>query len=173
MEKTISTSEAAKKTGIHPVTLRRWLASKAVRPQIQPSVAVPIDGKTLWRWTAPDVERLRAYKGAHYRKGRGRKKVAVAEPQPTPLPKPTVRPKPKAKAKRGPRRKQSKMLTAILELVKGYPSGISRDRIPAAAIGPLGLKHLDEETLRVVERSIGELASEGLVQIKAGMVYPA
>jgi hypothetical protein len=106
--KTISTSKAAKKTGIHPVTLRRWLSSKAVCPQIQPSVAVPIDGKTLWRWTAADVERLRAYKDAHYRKGRGRKKVAVAEPQPAPLPKPTVRPKPKAKRK--PRRKPRKFV---------------------------------------------------------------
>jgi hypothetical protein len=36
-------------------------------------MAVPYDGRTLWRWTDSDVEELRRYKDAHYRKGRGRK----------------------------------------------------------------------------------------------------
>lgn len=57
-------------TGIHWVTLRRWLASGRVRP----SLAVPYDGRTLWRWTDADVKELQRHKDAHYRKGRGRKK---------------------------------------------------------------------------------------------------
>jgi hypothetical protein len=69
MKRTYSTEQAANKAEIHPVTLRRWLAAKKVRP----SLAVPYDGRTLWRWTDADVEELRKYKDAHYRKGRGRK----------------------------------------------------------------------------------------------------
>jgi hypothetical protein len=56
--------------GIHWVTLRRWLASGLVRP----SLAVPYDGRRLWRWTDADVKKLRQYKANHYRKGRGRKR---------------------------------------------------------------------------------------------------
>ncbi len=68
--KTYSTRDAAKRVGISWVTLRRWLASARVRP----SLAVPYDGRTLWRWSDKDVEKLRQYKETHYRKGRGRKK---------------------------------------------------------------------------------------------------
>jgi len=56
--------------GISWITLRRWLAAGKFRP----SQAMPFDGRTFWRWTDADVERLRKYKVAHYRKGRGRKK---------------------------------------------------------------------------------------------------
>jgi hypothetical protein len=70
MKQTYSTERAARKAGIHPVTLHRWLGARKVRP----SLAVPYDGRTLWRWTDADVERVRKYKAAHYRKGRGRKK---------------------------------------------------------------------------------------------------
>jgi len=56
--------------GIHWTSLHRWLHSGAIRP----SVAVPMNGRTLWRWTDADVEKVRKYKTAHYRKGRGRKK---------------------------------------------------------------------------------------------------
>jgi len=70
VKQTYSTQQAARKAGIHPVTLRRWLAAKKVRP----SLGVPYDGRTLWRWTDADVEELRKYKATHYRKGRGRKK---------------------------------------------------------------------------------------------------
>jgi predicted site-specific integrase-resolvase len=70
MRHTYSTKQAADKAGIHWVTLRRWLASGKVRP----SLAVPYDGRTLYRWNDADVERLRKYKETHYRKGRGRKK---------------------------------------------------------------------------------------------------
>jgi hypothetical protein len=70
MMRTYSTKQAANKVDLHPVTLRRWLAAKKVRP----SLGVPYDGRTLWRWTDAEVEELRKYKDAHYRKGRGRKK---------------------------------------------------------------------------------------------------
>jgi hypothetical protein len=75
MKTTYSTKQAAAKAGLHWVTLRRWLASGRVRP----SVAVPYDGRTLWRWTDTDVEGLRRYKEAHYRRGRGRKKSPKAK----------------------------------------------------------------------------------------------
>jgi excisionase family DNA binding protein len=55
---TFSTQGAAKLIGVHWVTLRRWLAAGKIRP----SVAVPMDGRTLWRWTKADVERARRFK---------------------------------------------------------------------------------------------------------------
>ena len=55
--------------GISWVTLRRWLADGKIRP----SKSLPFDGRTLWRWTPSDVEKLRKFKGKNYRKGRGRK----------------------------------------------------------------------------------------------------
>jgi hypothetical protein len=68
--RTYSTQQAAKKVGIHWVTLHRWLASKKVRP----TIAVPMDaGRTLWRWTEKDIAKLEKLKKATYRKGRGRK----------------------------------------------------------------------------------------------------
>ena len=67
---TYSTQQAAKKVGIHSVTLHRWLAAKKVRP----TIAVPMDGgRTLWRWTEKDIAKLEKLKKATYRKGRGRK----------------------------------------------------------------------------------------------------
>lgn len=56
--KTYSTQQAARKAGIHVVTLRRWLAAGEFRP----SVAVPMAGRTLWRWTSADVEKLKRYR---------------------------------------------------------------------------------------------------------------
>jgi predicted site-specific integrase-resolvase len=67
--KTYSTKQVAEAVGISWITLRRWLASGKIRP----SKSLPFDGRTLWRWTDGDLERLRKYKAAHYRKGRGRK----------------------------------------------------------------------------------------------------
>jgi hypothetical protein len=66
---TYSTKQAANLAGIHWVTLFRWLAAEKVRP----SVAIPLDGRTLWRWTEADVKQVRRYKTKFYRKGRGRK----------------------------------------------------------------------------------------------------
>ena len=56
--RTFSTQQAARLIDIHWVTLRRWLADGKVRP----SVAVPMEGRTLWRWTKADVERARRFK---------------------------------------------------------------------------------------------------------------
>ena len=64
--------------GIHWVTLRRWLTDKKIGPKVRPSVAIPFNGRTLWRWTKADVERVRNYKAARYRKGTGRKKKKKA-----------------------------------------------------------------------------------------------
>ena len=66
---TFSTPQAAKLIGVHWVTLRRWLAEGKIRP----SVAVPMDGRTLWRWTKADVDRARRFK-ATQKPGRKPKK---------------------------------------------------------------------------------------------------
>jgi excisionase family DNA binding protein len=67
--RTYSTEEVAKIVGVHRVTLQEWLS----RGKVRPSQAVPMKGRTLWRWTQADVGKVRQYKAAHYRKGRGRK----------------------------------------------------------------------------------------------------
>ena len=67
--RTFSTQQAAKLIGIHWVTLRRWLAEGKIRP----SVAVPMDGRTLWRWTKADVVRACRFK-ATQKPGRKSKK---------------------------------------------------------------------------------------------------
>jgi hypothetical protein len=70
MQRTHSTQQVAQDVGIHWMTLHRWLNADVVRP----SIAVPMNGRTLWRWTDADLEKVREYKAKHYRKGRGRKK---------------------------------------------------------------------------------------------------
>src|SRR5215470_3369029 len=67
--RTYSTRQAAQMAGVHWVTLRRWLASGRIRS----TQAVPYIGRTLWRWTDADIERVKKYKQENYRKGRGRK----------------------------------------------------------------------------------------------------
>jgi len=69
---TYSTKEVAREVGIHWVTLLRWLSEGKVHP----SIGVPMNGQTLWRWTAADVERVRKYKTAHYGEGKGPRKKA-------------------------------------------------------------------------------------------------
>src|SRR5262249_36165874 len=56
---TCSTEKAAKLIGISQITLCRWL-SKAV---IRPSIAIPMHGKTLWRWTPADIRRAKKLRG--------------------------------------------------------------------------------------------------------------
>jgi DNA-binding transcriptional MerR regulator len=66
-----STSEAARAVGIHPITLHRWvLQGKIKGPRKQ-----RIGGIVIRLWSERDLERVRKYKAAHYRKGRGRKKA--------------------------------------------------------------------------------------------------
>ncbi len=67
---TYSTTEAARKCGVHPVTLQRWVSSEKLAAPRKRRVG----GVVVRIWTERDLERVRRYKAAHYRKGRGRKK---------------------------------------------------------------------------------------------------
>ncbi len=73
MGKTYSTKQVARAAGIHWITLYRWMAAGKVRS----SVAIPINGQTIWRWTDADVKRVRRYKEKNYYKGRGGSKPKV------------------------------------------------------------------------------------------------
>ena len=66
----LTTAEAAKRVGIHQVTLQKWIAAgrfKAPKPTLIGAVGYRL-------WTAKDVAALLKVKEASYRKGRGRKK---------------------------------------------------------------------------------------------------
>jgi len=67
---TYSTKQAAKRAGVHWITLHRWIKGGKVRPPR----AIRMNGGKLWRWTTADVEKVRRYKAAHYWQGRGRRK---------------------------------------------------------------------------------------------------
>jgi predicted site-specific integrase-resolvase len=69
VKRTYSTQQVAAMTGIHWMTLHRWLAAGMVRA----SIGTPMNGRTLWRWTDADVKKVRKHKESNYRKGRGRK----------------------------------------------------------------------------------------------------
>ena len=56
--------------GVHKNTLKRWLRDGKVREPRN----VSNGGVEARIWTDPDVERVRKYKAANYRKGRGRRK---------------------------------------------------------------------------------------------------
>ena len=57
-------------TGVHKATLLRWLYSRSIpEPKRRTN-----GGQDVRIWTARDLERVRKWKAAHYRKGRGRKK---------------------------------------------------------------------------------------------------
>ena len=65
-----STTEAARKCSLHPITLQRWVSERLiVAPRKQ-----RVGGVVVRLWTDDDLEKIREYKAAHYRKGRGRKK---------------------------------------------------------------------------------------------------
>ncbi len=67
--KTFTTLQVARIIGVHKVTLQNWLlAGKLDEPK-----KVRIGNVEARVWTAGDIERVRRYKSAHYRKGRGRK----------------------------------------------------------------------------------------------------
>jgi len=66
---TYSTPEAARRSGVHHITLQRWVSSGKFRvPRKQ-----RVGGVVVRLWTDRDVERVRKYKQENYRKGRGRK----------------------------------------------------------------------------------------------------
>jgi excisionase family DNA binding protein len=65
-----TTTEAAKKVGIHVATLQRWIAEGKVdapKPTLIGAVGYRF-------WSSDDIERLRKVKESVYCKGRGRKK---------------------------------------------------------------------------------------------------
>ncbi|HET6143864.1 MAG TPA: hypothetical protein VFE02_10165 [Candidatus Acidoferrales bacterium] len=68
MKKTYGTPQAAKLIGVSFITLHRWIRDKKIRP----SVAVPLDGRILWRWTDADI-------------AKGRKVKAAQKPGPKPI----------------------------------------------------------------------------------------
>lgn len=66
----LTTAEAAKRAGIHQVTLQNWIAArklKAPKPTLIGAVGYRL-------WSAKDIAALLKVKQAIYRKGRGRKK---------------------------------------------------------------------------------------------------
>ena len=66
----LTTAEAAKRAGIHPVTLQKWIAAgklNAPKPTLIGAVGYRL-------WSAKDIAILLKFKQAIYRKGRGRKK---------------------------------------------------------------------------------------------------
>ncbi len=67
---TYSTRQVARMVGINRSTLVAWLLSGKIR-EPRRIRGGGIDARV---WTARDVERVRKWKSAHYRKGRGRKK---------------------------------------------------------------------------------------------------
>jgi DNA-binding transcriptional MerR regulator len=67
--RTYSTVQVARMVGVNRVTLQHWLLDgKITEPK-----RISNGGVTARVWTDRDVERVRKYKAANYRKGRGRK----------------------------------------------------------------------------------------------------
>jgi hypothetical protein len=64
-----STAQVAAEIGISKLTLIRWL----VAGKIEEPRRVKQAGVEFRIWTQRDVERVRKFKEANYRKGRGRK----------------------------------------------------------------------------------------------------
>jgi DNA-binding transcriptional MerR regulator len=65
-----STPEAARKCGVHHITLQRWVSAGKVKAPRKTRVG----GVVVRLWTDSDLEKVRKFKAAHYRKGRGRTK---------------------------------------------------------------------------------------------------
>jgi hypothetical protein len=66
-----STQEVADVIGIHKVTLKRWLISGRVAEPKRQSIG----GQVVRVWTAQDIQRVREFKDANYRKKPRRKKA--------------------------------------------------------------------------------------------------
>jgi predicted site-specific integrase-resolvase len=67
-----STVQVAKTVGVDKKTLLRWLwAGKISEPKHYTN-----GGQDVRIWTERDLQRVRRFKEANYRKGRGRKKTA-------------------------------------------------------------------------------------------------
>ena len=59
MKKTYGTPQAAKKIGVSFITLHRWLKGGKIHPQ-----GIPLEGRTLWRWTDADIAKGRKVRAA-------------------------------------------------------------------------------------------------------------
>lgn len=70
VNETYSTKQAAKRIGVHWVTLHKWRSAG----KVSASVSIGMNGGRHWRWTVQDIDNALRYKQEHYRKGRGRKK---------------------------------------------------------------------------------------------------
>ena len=68
---THSTQQVARLVGIGRMTLLRWLK---LQPDLEPR-RIRVGQINARVWNDRDVEPIRKYKAAHYRKGRGRKKA--------------------------------------------------------------------------------------------------
>jgi predicted site-specific integrase-resolvase len=58
--KTYGTPKAAKLIGVSFATIHRWLRDEKIRP----SVAMQLDGRTLYRWTDADIAKGKKVKAA-------------------------------------------------------------------------------------------------------------
>jgi predicted site-specific integrase-resolvase len=65
--KTYSTKQAATLTGVHFITLQRWVSEG----RVSPSMRIKQNGREIWVWTAADMKKIKRYKAAHYWEGRG------------------------------------------------------------------------------------------------------
>lgn len=66
----LTTTEAARKTGINRVTLQEWIRTGRIRgPKL-----VLRNGRAVRLWSKVDIEKLQDVKKQTYRRGRGRKK---------------------------------------------------------------------------------------------------
>jgi predicted site-specific integrase-resolvase len=66
---TCSTPEAAKKCGVHHITLQRWVSEGKIKAPRKTRVG----GVIVRLWADSDLEKVRKFKKKNYRKGRGRK----------------------------------------------------------------------------------------------------
>jgi DNA-binding transcriptional MerR regulator len=64
-----STPEAARKCGVHHITLQRWISQQKISAPRKTRVG----GVVVRLWNEADLERVRRYKKESYCKGRGRK----------------------------------------------------------------------------------------------------
>ena len=73
MRSGLTTTEAARKTGLNRVTLQEWIRTGRVKaPRL-----VLRNGRAVRFWSQADIEKLRDVKAHTYRRGRGRKKKKV------------------------------------------------------------------------------------------------
>jgi excisionase family DNA binding protein len=73
-----SVKQAAKLLGVDQQTLFRWIWNG----KVSPSIAIPMNGRKLYRFTDKDIAQARRYKSAHYWEGRGGNKPKAGRGKP-------------------------------------------------------------------------------------------